>query len=83
VYQAVVQRLGVDVAQAVAIEDSSNGLRSAAAAGLGVLAVPNAAFPPSEDALALADIIITSLDEITPQLVTSIGQKARNSRRHR
>jgi hypothetical protein len=48
-----------------------------------VLAVPNAAFPPSEDALALADIIITSLDEITPQLVTSIGQKARNSRRHR
>jgi HAD superfamily hydrolase (TIGR01509 family) len=83
VYQVVVQRLGVDATQAVAIEDSSNGLRSAAAAGLGVLAVPNAAFPPSEDALALADIIITSLDEITPQLVTSIGQKARNSRRHR
>jgi HAD superfamily hydrolase (TIGR01509 family) len=83
VYQVVVQRLGVEAAQAVAIEDSSNGLRSAAAAGLGVLAVPNAAFPPSEDALALADIIIPSLDEITPQLVESVGQKARNPRQHR
>lgn len=82
VYQTVVQRLGVEPARVVAIEDSSNGLRSAAAAGLGVLAVPNTAFPPSEDALALADIVATSLDEITPQLVASIGQKARNVRRH-
>jgi HAD superfamily hydrolase (TIGR01509 family) len=75
VYQTVVGRLGVDPVQAVAIEDSSNGLRSAATAGLGVLAVPNAAFPPSEDALALAEVIVNSLDEITLELVASMGHR--------
>ncbi|MGH3908734.1 MAG: HAD family hydrolase [Pseudonocardiaceae bacterium] len=74
VYQTVVQRLGVDPGQAIAIEDSSNGLRSAARAGLGVLAVPNAAFPPSEDALALADGVVDSLNEIT-QLVASMSRR--------
>lgn len=74
VYQTVVRRLGVDPAQAIAIEDSSNGLRSAAAAGLAVLAIPNVAFPPSEDALALADVVVNSLDEITLELVASMGR---------
>jgi HAD superfamily hydrolase (TIGR01509 family) len=75
VYQTVVGRLGVEPVQAIAIEDSSNGLRSAAAAGLGVLAVPHAAFPPSEDALALADVIVGSLDEITLELVASMSRQ--------
>ena len=75
VYQTVVQRLGVNPSQAIAIEDSSNGLRSAATAGLGVLAVPNTAFPPSEEALALADIVVDSLDEITSELVASMGRR--------
>jgi HAD superfamily hydrolase (TIGR01509 family) len=75
VYQTVVERLGVEPAQAIAIEDSSNGLRSAAAAGLGVLAVPHAAFPPTGDALALADVIVDSLDEITVELVASISRQ--------
>lgn len=75
VYRTVVQRLGVDPARSIAIEDSSNGLRSAATAGLGVLAVPNTAFPPSEDALALADVVVGSLDEITPELVASMGRR--------
>lgn len=78
VYQTVVGRLGVDPGQAVAIEDSSNGLRSAATAGLGVLAVPHAAFPPSEDALALADVVVDSLDEITLELVASIRSPRRS-----
>lgn len=73
VYHTVVQLLGVDPLQAIAIEDSSNGLRSAATAGLGVLAVPHAAFPPAEDALALADVVVGSLDEITLELVASMG----------
>lgn len=73
VYQTVVGRMGVEPGQAVAIEDSSNGLRSAATAGLRVLAVPNRAFPPYEDALALADVIVDSLDEITLELVASMG----------
>lgn len=64
----------VEPVQAIAIEGSSNGLRSAAA-GLGVLAVPNVAFPPSKDALALADVIVDSLDEITLELVASMGRQ--------
>ncbi len=75
VYQTVVQALGVDPGRAIAIEDSSNGLRSAARAGLGVLAVPHAAFPPVEDALALADVVVDSLNEITLELVTSMGHR--------
>lgn len=75
VYQTVVQRLGVRPSQAIAIEDSSNGLRSAAAAGLGVLAIPHAAYPPSPDALALADLVVYSLDEITLELVASMGRR--------
>jgi beta-phosphoglucomutase-like phosphatase (HAD superfamily) len=53
----------------VAIEDSSNGLRAAARAGLGVIAVPHAAFPPAQDALALAGVVVGSLGEITPDVV--------------
>jgi HAD superfamily hydrolase (TIGR01509 family) len=73
VYQEAVRRLGVHARHAVAIEDSSNGLRSAASAGLGVIAVPNAAYPPAEDALALAGVVVHSLDEITPHLVASVA----------
>jgi HAD superfamily hydrolase (TIGR01509 family) len=73
VYREVVRRLGVPAAGAVAIEDSSNGLRSAAGAGLRVIAVPNPAFPPADDALGLAAAVVGSLDEITEQLVESVG----------
>jgi HAD superfamily hydrolase (TIGR01509 family) len=73
VYREVVRQLGVDVQRAVAVEDSSNGLRSAARAGLTVIAVPNPAFPPAEDALALAAAVVGSLGEISEQLVESIS----------
>jgi HAD superfamily hydrolase (TIGR01509 family) len=69
VYREAVRRLGVSAEHAVAVEDSSNGLRSAAAAGLGVIAVPNVAFPPDDNALALAGVVVRSLDEISAQLV--------------
>jgi HAD superfamily hydrolase (TIGR01509 family) len=74
VYEEVVRRLDVDPQRTAAIEDSSNGLRSAAAAGLRVIAVPNAAYPPAEDALALASVVVHSLDEITPESVLSLGR---------
>ena len=69
VYEEAARRLGVPVGRAVAIEDSSNGLRAAARAGLGVIAVPHAAFPPAQDALALAGVVVGSLGEITPDVV--------------
>ncbi len=74
VYEEVVRRLGADPRHVVAIEDSSNGLRSASGAGLRVVAVPNAAFPPADDALALAHSVVRSLDELTPDLVETTAR---------
>jgi HAD superfamily hydrolase (TIGR01509 family) len=69
VYLEATRRLEVEPAQCAAVEDSSNGLRAAHAAGMRVLAVPNAHYPPAPDALALADAVFTSLAELTPELV--------------
>jgi HAD superfamily hydrolase (TIGR01509 family) len=74
VYLDVVRKLGVTPERTVAIEDSSNGLRSAAEAGLRLIAVPNAGYPPADDALALADVVVHSLDEIDPELVAIAGR---------
>jgi beta-phosphoglucomutase-like phosphatase (HAD superfamily) len=57
----------------VAVEDSSNGLRAAAAAGLTVIAVPNQHYRPDDDALKLAAATISTLDQLTPTLVESIS----------
>ena len=59
----------------MAVEDSSNGLRSADAAGLAVIAIPNAAFPPSPDALALASVQLTDLHELTPEVVVAAAAR--------
>jgi hypothetical protein len=34
-----------------------------------VLALPNAHYPPAEDALAFAAVVLSSLDELTPELI--------------
>jgi HAD superfamily hydrolase (TIGR01509 family) len=72
VYLEVARRLGVEPTRTVAIEDSSNGLRSAAAAGMAVVAIPHAAFPPAEDALALAAAQVESLADLSPELIESL-----------
>ncbi len=69
VYLEAARRLGIAPERCVAIEDSSNGLRSAAAAGMAVIAVPNPHYPPDEDAFALAAARVDTLAEITPELV--------------
>ena len=51
VYLEAARRLGVDPLACVAIEDSTNGIRSAHAAGMAVIAVPNRDFPPEPGAL--------------------------------
>lgn len=72
IYLAAAGQLGVDPARSAAVEDSSNGLRSAAAAGMLVIAVPNEDFPPAADALALAAASVGSLDQLTPELLESL-----------
>jgi HAD superfamily hydrolase (TIGR01509 family) len=69
VYLSVAERLGVEPERCAAVEDSSNGLRSAAAAGMRVIAVPHPRYPPDPDALALASTVLTSLAELTPATV--------------
>ena len=69
VYLEATRRLGVKPADAAAVEDSTNGLRSAAAAGMVVIAIPNREFPPSEDALALANRVLPSLEALTPDAI--------------
>ncbi len=69
VYLEAVRRLGVEPARTAAVEDSGNGIRSAHAAGLRVVAIPNAHFPPDADVLALADVVLDSLDELTPEVI--------------
>jgi len=71
VYLEVLRRMAVAPERAAAIEDSTNGLLSAKAAGVLVVAVPNPAFPPRADALAAADVVLNSLAELTPATVLS------------
>ncbi len=74
VYLEAARRLGVEPAACAAIEDSTNGIRSAHAAGMGVIAVPNRDFPPERDALELADVALDSLDELTPDHVRGLRE---------
>jgi len=69
VYLEAARRLGVDPTHAAAIEDSENGIRAAKAAGMRVIAIPNQHFPPADDALTQADVLLRSLEELTPEVV--------------
>jgi HAD superfamily hydrolase (TIGR01509 family) len=69
VYLEAARRLSAEPASCAAVEDSYNGLRSAAAAGMAVVAIPNREFPPAEDALALAETVLDSIQQLTPELV--------------
>jgi HAD superfamily hydrolase (TIGR01509 family) len=61
VYLEAVRRLGGPADLCVAVEDSSAGIRSASAAGLGVIAIPNRSYPPGAPSLALADVVLASI----------------------
>lgn len=71
VYLEAAARVGFPAAACVAIEDSSNGLRAAAAAGCTVIAVPRPEYPPAPDALKTAKLIIASLTDLTPDAVAA------------
>jgi HAD superfamily hydrolase (TIGR01509 family) len=69
VYLEAARRLGVEPTRAAAIEDSHNGILAARAAGMHVVAIPNRHFPPGEDALAAADVVLASPAELTAEAV--------------
>jgi HAD superfamily hydrolase (TIGR01509 family) len=75
VYLEAARRLGVEPGNAVAIEDSGNGISSARAAGMSVVAVPNPHFPPPDDVVGEADLVLESLAELTPDAVESTSSR--------
>jgi HAD superfamily hydrolase (TIGR01509 family) len=73
VYLAVTDALGVPAPHCVAVEDSTNGLRSAAGAGLRVIAVPHPMYPPDPEALRAVGSVLTSLAALTPALISALA----------
>ena len=69
VYLEACRRLGVEPSRAAAVEDSHAGIGSAKAAGMRVIAVPNPSYPPGDEALAGADLVIDSLAKLTQEAV--------------
>jgi HAD superfamily hydrolase (TIGR01509 family) len=69
VYLEAARRLRVASERCAAIEDSANGIRSARAAGMRVVAIPNAAFPPPPEVLDLAAVRLSSIRELRPETV--------------
>jgi HAD superfamily hydrolase (TIGR01509 family) len=69
VYLEATSRMGVDPARTAAVEDSTNGLLAARAAGMRVIAIPNDAHPPAQKGLDAADVVLDSIDELTAAVV--------------
>jgi beta-phosphoglucomutase-like phosphatase (HAD superfamily) len=72
VYLAAAERLGFSPRACAAVEDSSNGLRAAAAAGMAVVCVPHGVYPPAADALEQADLVVRSLAELTDEALVRL-----------
>ena len=69
VFLEAARRLGVPPERCAAVEDSGNGIRAAHAAGMRVVAIPNPSFPPGDEALAKADVVLGALAELTREAV--------------
>jgi HAD superfamily hydrolase (TIGR01509 family) len=74
VYLEAARRLEAEPERCAAVEDSHNGILSAATAGMRVIAIPNRAFPPGPAALDAASGVISSLDELTVEVVERVGE---------
>ncbi len=69
VYLEAARRLDVPAERCAAVEDSENGILSAKAAGMRVVAIPNPQYPPADDALAAADLVLPTVADLTPAAV--------------
>jgi beta-phosphoglucomutase-like phosphatase (HAD superfamily) len=74
----VAGQLGRAPQRCAAVEDSANGLSSAAAARLQVIAVPRPQFPPGSAALAKASLILAGLDDLTVQAISTMPDHRKN-----
>jgi HAD superfamily hydrolase (TIGR01509 family) len=72
VYLKAAELLAAEPSGCVAVEDSSNGIRAAKSAGMRVIAVPHAAFPPAQDALASVDAVLERIADLTPTVIEGL-----------
>lgn len=73
VYLEAAARLGRSGEECLGVEDSSNGIRAAAAAGLTVIALPNPVYPPKPDALELAAEVAENNDDVRRKLLAYLS----------
>jgi beta-phosphoglucomutase-like phosphatase (HAD superfamily) len=78
VYWLACERLGIPGTEVVAFEDSGPGIQSAKAAGLGVIAIPNPAYPPTPETLTLANHVLASIADFHPELLQELGNNMHN-----
>jgi HAD superfamily hydrolase (TIGR01509 family) len=75
-YLAVLDCLEVRAAEAIAIEDSPNGVAAAKRAGMRCVAIPNSITARLD--LSAADVLLASLADVTlPELLTRLGEPDR------
>ncbi|WP_328645490.1 HAD family phosphatase [Amycolatopsis sp. NBC_00348] len=68
VYLRAAELLGVAPAECAAVEDTTNGLRSALAARMAVYAVPNPHFPPDPEVLKQATAVVEKITDLPDAL---------------
>jgi HAD superfamily hydrolase (TIGR01509 family) len=76
VFLEAARRLGVPPGRSAAVEDSANGVRAARAAGMRVVAIPNRRYPPPPEALALAHVVLDSIDDLTHATLSGMDVSA-------
>jgi HAD superfamily hydrolase (TIGR01509 family) len=69
VFLEAARRLDADPARCAAVEDSENGIRAAKAAGMRTIAIPNPQYPPDDDALAAADVVLATVEGLSAEVV--------------
>ncbi|HEX9246377.1 MAG TPA: HAD family phosphatase [bacterium] len=70
VYLLAARRLGAPPEACAALEDSTNGVRAAKAAGMACVAVPSALTRPMD--FSAADLVVSSLEEVTVETIVGL-----------
>lgn len=71
VYLEAARLLGVDPVSTAAVEDSAAGIRSAVRAGMRVIVIPNPHYRPDDEAMAMAAVVLATLQDLTTDVVDS------------
>ena len=69
-YLLAAERLGLDPASCVCLDDAEKGIRAAHAAGMKSVAVPTP--HTADNDFSLATAVVSSLDQITPQFLSDL-----------